>query len=170
MSPGRPAGVCAKPSGPRARLEAWSPFSALGLKGADGSSALLSLALLPQSLSCPLCWSQTSAFAARSVARLLLPDQAGPSGERSPKLSCHLLATGGGDAGSSSACGTRLAWLPNPVEDCESLLCTGAPCSGQGPQAADLTLPSAAPQAGPRMFPEPPPGQATTNEPTCPGV
>lgn len=124
VSPSHPAGVCAKPSRPRqGSSEAWSTFSTLELKEATGwllhaGSALLSLAFLPQCLSCPLCWSQTSAFAARSVARLLQPDQARFSGERSPKLSCHLLATGGGDAGRSSACGTCLAWLPKPAEHC----------------------------------------------------
>lgn len=125
VSPGRPAGVCAKPRGPQARLE--RGLEHLLCAGAKGSRWLAgSHALLcsphsgspSQCLPCPLCWSQTSAFAARSVARLLQPDQARSSGERSPKLSCHLLATGGGDAGRSSACGPRLACLPSPVGNC----------------------------------------------------
>lgn len=60
----------------------------------------------------PQLLRETSALASSGGGR------AAVSGERSPKLSCHLLAARGGDAGRSRAGGTGQAWLPNPGEDC----------------------------------------------------
>lgn len=88
-----------------------------------------------------------------------------PTGERFPKLSCHLLATGGGDAGRSHACGTRQAWLL-PRTPCRTVNNDDDPCSGSGPQAGrPAAVPPSLRRLASSMFPGP-----LTNEVSCPGV
>lgn len=93
--------------GPQVGLESWNAFLVQRLKGETAGWPHMPILLpaifwlfFPQRLFCPLCWSHTRAFAAAAAW------PAGSAGERSPKLSCHLLVASGGEAERSRACGT----------------------------------------------------------------
>lgn len=135
--------------------EAWSTFSALGLKEAAGwlaptlSSALRTLALLPSVSPVPCVGARPRPLQPGRWPGCCSQTRPGPqvsAAQSSPATCWPPAVVTLGEAVLVGPAWPAFQALSGIVNHFSA---SGAPCSGHAPHAADLTLPPEAPQAGP---------------------